>query len=210
MKVSVCIVATVLACFSSQAEIESYSDLVDSISNALQNKELFHDPSFTNEVVAFAGSTTNGLHSVTAMLGLSLAFLEIAESSMEDSLYVTGLDAVTNALQSPFCPTTAWQRYAGMSILCDYLNYDAKYAESFEVSTNAIALIDSCNPNLESPNFWAALTQFDNIPGASLREAFQINAAGSRIMSGVFEDVGVFTNGLPQNIMESLLELMGD
>ena len=38
MKMSVCIVATVLACFSSQAEIESYSDLVDSISNALQNK----------------------------------------------------------------------------------------------------------------------------------------------------------------------------
>lgn len=210
MKISMCIIATVFACFSGHAEIESYPELVDMISNALQNKELLCDPSFTNEVVAFAGSTTNELHSVTAMMGLSLAFLEIAQSSMEDSLYITGLDVVTNALQSPSCPMAAWQRYAGMSILCDYLNYDAEYAESFEVSTNAIALIDSCQPNLESPNFWAALTQYDDIPGASLREAFQINAAGARIMSGVFDDVGVFTNGLPQNIMESLLELMGD
>ena len=147
---------------------------------------------------------------MTARLGLSIAFLEIFESSMEDGLYKTGLNIVTNVLDSPSCPMTAWQRYAGMSILCDYLNFNADYAESFAISTNAIALIDSFNPILESPNYWLPLTQYDGIPGASLRESFQVNATGACIMSGNFEDVSIFTNSLPQGIMEQLLELMVD
>lgn len=210
MKNLVCMVATFFACFTGCAEIASYSELVALISNALQNKEMLRGVSFTNEVGTFAESTTNELHFVTARLGLALAFLEIANSSGDDHLYEYGLDVVTNALLSPSCPMTAWQRYAGMSILCDYLNEDSKYANSFEVSTNAIALIDSCNPNLESPNFWPSLTQYDGIPGASLREAFQVNAAAARVMAGDWENVGIFTNGLPPTIMEPLLELMKD
>ena len=210
MKMWVCTVAMVLASFASQAEIESYQELVASISTALQNKELLRGASFTNEVGAFAESTTNELHSVTARLGLSLAFLEISASTMDDDLYVTGFDTVTNALQAPSCPIAAWQRYAAMSIMCDYLNRDSNYEESFAVSTNAIAQIDSCNPNLATPNFWSALTQYDNTPGVSMRESFQANAAGARIMSGNFENLDTFTNGLPRTIMESLLEMMGD
>lgn len=210
MKKALRIIAMFFACSTIQAEIASYPELVESISNALQNKEILRSSSFTNEVVTFAESTTNELHLVTAKFGVALAFLEMAESSMEDVLYTIGLDVVTNTLQSQSCPMTAWQRYAGMSILCDYLNYDSKYAESLAISTNAIALIDSYNPTLENPNFWLSLTLYDGIQGASLKQAFQVNAAGACIMSGDFEGVGAFTNGLPQDIMESLLELIGN
>lgn len=210
MRMLACAIVLFSVVATCNADIMSYEELVSSISSALYDKEILRGGAFTNDVGSFALSSTNKLHTLTAELGLALAFHEIASSTGEDSLFEKGLLVITNALQATNCPMTAWQKYAGMAIYCDYLNDNSDYSRSFIVSTNALALIDNHNPVLEEPNFWSALAQYDGTPGASFRQSFQMNAAATLAVSGFSENIQGFTNGLPANIMAPLLELLGD
>lgn len=191
-------------------EVKSYEDLVARISNALHDKTKFQSPSFANELAEFASSTTNMELHVTAELGRALALHEIAEATSDADSFNLGLGLISNVLNAANCPMEAWQRYAAMSIFCDYLNADSKYSDSFAVSTNALDLIERFPPKLETPNFWSPLMHYDGIQGASIKQSFQMNAAAMSVLLGNRAVVHAFTNELPSSLVQPLLELIGD
>lgn len=210
MRKCLCVFFILLAIMVFSGEIKSYGDLVSHISVALNDKTKFQSPAFTNELAAFADSATNVEFRVTAELGRALALHEIAEATADADSFNLGFGLISNVLNASNCPMNAWQRYAAMSIFCDYLNTVGKYSDGFNVSTNALDLIERFVPKLESSNFWAPLMSYDGVPGASVKQAFQVNAAAMSVLLGNKVAVHAFTNGLPSSLVRPLLELIND
>lgn len=210
MRKCLCVFYFLLTAMVFSGEIKSYEDLVLHISGALNEKTKFQRPSFTNELAAFADSATNVEFRVTAKLGMALALHEIAETTADADSFNLGFGLISNVLNASNCPMNAWQRYAAMSISCDYLNAVGKYSDSFNVSTNALDLVERFAPKLETPNFWSPPMFYDGVPGASVKQSFQVNAAAMSVLLGNKEAVHVFTNGLPSSLVRPLLELIND
>ena len=181
--------------------IDSYDELVGITMAACNRSEVFLLDSFTNDVACYRRVCTGAVERCTADLSMVVALAYRLDN--DEGLVGSGVsrllcvNTLTNVLSVADLPVDSWVWYASAFELASILNGDEKGAESFCVTTNALARLSQFPPNMMVTNFWNGLMALENCRGLSIQTALQLNAAVILADEGKWEDVVVYTNHLP-------------
>lgn len=187
--------------------VDSYDDLITETASACRTPGKFLTDDFTNSVVRFHDAHTGLTERCAADLSLALAltYKRNHEDGQSGDLacYDRCVGLLTNIVGRKEAGLPSWIRYAAMFEHVVLLNEDDKKRESFNVSTNALTLIEACSPDVSVTNFWNDLISFEGCAGAAIQDAFRLNAALTLADEGRWSEVPAYTNRLSPALIKT-------
>jgi hypothetical protein len=191
--------------FQSIAEESDYRILCTNVVTALANGRLLTSSSFTNQLHTCVTSTNIRVRAL-AKLVLSDALLTMYDKSSDFAAYDEGCLLVSNVLFSTELPTRSWQKSVASLFYAWALRIDGKKDLALSVCCTALS------SHLASPTtdvecaVWSAISSEDGLPEMSITNSLKLAAALSVPVERRPSEWGSYTNGLPAQAVQILLE----
>lgn len=187
------------------ADDNDYRIICTNIVVALSHGRVLTSPSFTNQLHAYAASTNVRVQTL-AKLVLSDALLTMYDKSSDFMAYDEGFVSVSNVLFSSELPTRSWQKSVASLFYAWALRIDGKKDMALSVCCTALS------SHLASPTtdvecaVWSAMSREDGLPEMSITNSLRLAAALSVPVERRPSEWGVYTNSLPPQAIQILLE----
>lgn len=201
------LMAGILVCMSIQsiADGSNYETLCSNVVTVLSNGKILTSPSFTNQLHAYIGGT-NVRARVLAGLVLSDSLLTMYDNTSDFAAYNEGLTACSNVLYSTELPMQSWQKSVASIFYAWALRIDGKRELALEVCRTALSThLASPTSNVERA-VWTAISCEDGLPEMSITNSLKLAAALSVSVERRPMEWDTYTNGLPEQAIQILLE----
>lgn len=201
------LISCILVCanFQSIADENDYRILCTNVVAALSDGRLLTSSSFTNQLHACTTNTDIRVR-VLSKLILSDALLTMYDKSFDFPAYDEGCLLVSNVLFSAEVPARSWQKSVASLFYAWALRIDGKKDLALSVCCSALS------SHLASPTtdvecaVWSAISREDGLPEMSITNSLKLAAALSVPAERRSSDWGAYTNSLPPQAIQILLE----
>ena len=195
-----------VACMDCRAEIVDYNDLVERMIVACRAPSILLSDGFTNELVSYRAMQTNVWNQCVADIALSVAMMQRFDKHMDMEAYERHRQLSSNVFHSTLIPVDSWIHYAGAFEYVSGLNVGGEYEKGFEITTNQLRRLSEVSPDMGSTNYWMALMTFEGCTNATAEDIFKLNAAAEMLRQERQEEVGAYTNSLPETLIRQFNE----
>ena len=193
------------ACFWGRSEDSPYQVLCTNVIAALSDGKILTAPSFTNQLHAYMEGTDVNAR-VLAGLVLSDSLLTMYDKSSDFAAYDEGFAFCSNVLYSSELPMRSWQKSVASIFYAWALRIDGKKELALEVCCTALSThLASPTTDIECA-VWSAMSREDGLPEMSITNSLKLAAALSVPIERRTTDWGEYTNGLPAQAIQILLE----
>lgn len=197
--------ALVGACFWGRSEECPYQVLCTNVVAALSDEKILTSPSFTNQLHTYMEGSDVCVR-VLAGLVLSDSLLTVYDKSSDFAAYDEGFAFCSNVLYSSELPTQSWQKSVASIFYAWALRIDGKKELALEVCRTALSThLASPTTDIECA-VWSAMSREDGLPEMSITNLLKLAAALSVPIERRLTDWGAYTNGLPAQAIQILLE----
>ena len=187
------------------ADESAYRAFCTNVVAALASENILTSPSFTNQLNAYAMGT-NVRTRALAKLVLSDSLLTMYDKSSDFSAYGEGLASCSNVLFSADLPTRSWQKSVASIFYAWALRIDGKKEYALTVCNTALTFhLTSPTTDVECA-VWSAMSKEDGLPEMSITNSLKLAAALSVPVERRPSEWGAYTNGLPEQAIQILLE----
>jgi hypothetical protein len=199
---AVFVIGVYLSCF---ADKNDYGTVCSNVITALTNKRILVSPGFTNQLYTYIQSKDIQV-STLASLTLSISFFDLFETSLR-SEYDEGCRYCTNVLYSVALPQRSWQESVASLLYAAALHRDGRREDALEICRTALSVhLDAPTTGVECA-VWSAMSRGEtNVPEMSITNSLKMAAALSVPIEKRSSEWGVYTNGLPAQAINILLE----
>lgn len=198
------VIALMFVAAQGLASIDCYDELISRTAAACNDQTLFSS-SFTNDLVRYRNATTNMHERCVADLAISLFCMHRYDKCLDTDALMMHNTLVSNVFYNASISSDSWIRYAAGFEYVNGLNIDGN-SEGLVITTNLVASATSSSPNMATPNFWDAMMNMADCPGATVLDVFRLNAAIELYEKGEYYELGTYTNALPSRIYQYYLE----
>ena len=182
-----------------------YHVLCTNVIAALSNKRALTSPSFTNQLHVYI-SGTNVQARILSRIVLSDVLLTMYDKSSDFGAYDEGFLSCSNVLFSGELPVRSWQKSVASLFYAWALRIDGKKDLAFEVCRTALAS-HLASPTTEVERaVWLAMCREDGLPEMSITNSLKLAAALSMSDERQPSEFGIYTNSLPPQAIQILLE----
>jgi len=198
------IVAGVAIAVKIAAAAETYHDFCVNAINGFGSEDAV---AFTNYVASYI-SETSGPARVSSRIVMAIAMYDIFEAEQDNVALDMCTQECTNALNDATCPNAPWQKAAAGIVLSTALATQCMYREAHVVCTNALASYVT-PPVLEDDlALWSKICSHHLVSGLDVQRALGFYSAISSIFDGEMSFPPAYTNNLPTQALEKILDVV--
>lgn len=182
-----------------------YVSLCTNVASALSNKRILVSPGFTNQISTYLVDSDVRVRSLAA-LTLSISLFDMFETSLRNE-YDEGCRFCTNVLYSVELPERSWQKSVASLLYSSALHLDGKRDEALSVSCTALSVhLASPTTDMERA-VWAGMSRVETgMEEINITNSLKLAAALSVPIERRSSEWGIYTNGLPAQVIQILLE----
>lgn len=187
------------------ADENDYRVFCTNVVAALSSGSVLTSASYTNRLHSYA-TGANVKTRTLAKLVLADSLLTMYDKSSDFSAYDEGLDSCSNVLFSADLPARSWQKSVASLFYAWALRIDGKKDLALAVCNTALTShLTSPTTDVERA-VWSAMSKEDGLPEMSITNSLKLAAALSVPVARRPSEWGLYTNGLPAQAIQILLE----
>lgn len=187
------------------ADEDDYGALCTNVIAALTNETALLSPSFTNQLHVYVENSDARIRDLSR-LALADALLTKYDVRFDLAAYADGRMFCSNVLFSTDSPARSWQKSVASLYYSWALRMDGRREEALAVCNTALS------SHLASPTtdveraVWSAMSRVDDLPEMDITNSLKIAAAISVSRERRSQEWSSYTNGLPPQAIQIILE----
>ena len=187
---------------------DKYDEFISMVSRSCGDPSCLLTTTFTNDVITYRMACSNTQGQCAADLALAISLMHRMDHDdacvASDECFMYHQRLVSNIVYCSGLEADSWIRYASAVEYMSGLNYGNQQDAAFRLSTNMVAKITSCPPNIGVTNYWDAMSSWMKSPHETLLTVFRLNAAIWLVEHNCKEEIVPLTNSLPASAINIL------